>query len=292
MIFFESVAELVQAAKWEEKTISRITLEQTALDMGISEEAVFERMASQYQVMKEAVSAGAVKDGKSLSGLTGDMAYKMKESADGKRNFSGGFMGKVIAYALAVSESNAGMGKVVAAPTAGSCGIIPGCLVALQETYEIPDEKMVMGLLNASGIGMVIAKNASISGAECGCQAECGSAAAMAASAMVEILGGTPEACSDAAAQALKCLMGLVCDPVAGLVEEPCIVRNPASCGVAVVAAELSLAGIPSIIPCDEVVETMKTVGGQMPSCLRETAQGGIAVSETGKKLSERILNG
>ncbi|MFV0503101.1 MAG: L-serine ammonia-lyase, iron-sulfur-dependent, subunit alpha [Lachnospirales bacterium] len=283
-----TIAELIKSAEEKNTTISQIILNETIEKDEISKEEILKRMSESFLVMEESIEKGLEKDIKSLSGLTGGNAYLMNNSTS---NFSGSFTKDIISYALAVTEVNACMGKIVAAPTAGSCGILPACLCVLKKHNNIPNKKIIMSLLNASGIGMVIAKNASISGAEGGCQAECGSASAMAASAIVEILGGTPEMCGHAIAQAIKSQMGLVCDPVAGLVEEPCIVRNVSSSIIAVTSAEMSLAGIKSIIPADEVISAMDSVGKQIPPALRETSCGGLAVTKTGLEIKNRLYS-
>lgn len=286
---FLSVAEMISAAESENTALSQVTLEQSAKDMEKSVEEVYEMMTAHFQMMKESVKKGLSDESRSASGLSGGMAQKVKRLGEAGKHITGDFINEVIYSALAVSEMNARMGKIVAAPTAGSCGILPACLVSLQNHFGISDEKAVMGLINASGIGMVIARNASISGAEGGCQAECGSAAAMAASAVVEIMGGTPKECGSAAAQALKSFMGLVCDPVAGLVEEPCAIRNVSCAVVAVTSAELALAGVESVIPVDEVIEAMNSVGKILPHALKETSEGGIAVTGTAKEIADRL---
>jgi L-serine dehydratase len=289
MVTFTSVKELIDEANRLNTTISKVTLMQSAIDQEMSEQEVYDKMLSYYMVMKESVAQGLDKDLKSMSGLVGGWAATVKTKVDSNQNISGNFLGQVIYNSLAVAELNAAMGKIVAAPTAGSCGILPGCLTALQSCHNLTDEQIVMGLFNASGIGMVIAKNASMSGAEGGCQAETGSAASMAASAITEIMGGDPDHCGYAAAQALKGLLGLVCDPVAGLVEEPCVVRNPLSASIAITAAEMSLAGIKSLIPVDEVITTMNTIGRNLPESLRETANGGLAITKTGEEIRKRL---
>lgn len=182
------------------------------------------------------------------------------------------------------------MGRIVAAPTAGSCGILPAALLTIAEERNIPDKDVVMALFTASAVGLVIANKASIAGAEGGCQAECGAASAMAAAAIVEMCGGTPEMCEHACAIALKNILGLVCDPVAGLVEIPCIKRNAGGVANALVAAELALAGIGSAIPADEVILTMKKIGDIMSPALKETAEGGLACTPTGKLLCEKVF--
>ncbi len=286
---FKLLEDIIQKANNENKKISQIVLEAQAKDNDVSEEEIYNSMLNRYIIMKESISKGLQEGTKSVSGLTGGDAYKMQQSV-AKGNFSGSFLGKVIYSALAVSEVNACMGCIVAAPTAGSCGILPACLITLQEENNISEEDTVMALINASAVGYIIARNATVSGAEGGCQAETGSAAAMIASGMVEMLGGTPDMSGHAAAQALKMLLGLVCDPVAGLVEEPCVVRNAGASTIAVTATELSLAGIVSIIPVDEVIDAMYAVGNSLPDTLRETAKGGVAITPTGLKLQEEIF--
>ena len=182
------------------------------------------------------------------------------------------------------------MGRIVAAPTAGSCGILPGCLVSLWEDRGFPQKDVIMAMFTAGAIGMVIASRASISGAQGGCQAECGSAAAMAAGALVELMGGTPAQCADACAIAIANQLGLVCDPVAGLVEIPCIKRNVSGLVIAFSSADLALAGISAKIPADECLDAMRRVGDAMPDTLRETAKGGLAASPTGIKLQKQVF--
>ena len=192
--------------------------------------------------------------------------------------------------ALAVSELNAAMGRIVAAPTAGSCGILPAAIVTMQEEYSLDEYDCVMALFTASAVGMVIGNNASLAGASGGCQAECGSASAMAAAAIVELAGGTPQMSGEACAIAIKNILGLVCDPVAGLVEIPCIKRNAGGVTTAFMAAELALAGITSHIPADETILAMKRIGDTMPASLRETAEGGLAMTPTGQALNTRVF--
>lgn len=281
---------MIEVAEANGQTISQVALAQTAIDMDKTEEFVKNKMRKSLQVMREAIQTGLDKSIADEKKITGPMAYKFKQYVSSGKNISGGLIGEIIYNALATSEVNACMGKVVAAPTAGSCGIIPACLITLEKHFGFSEDELIMAMINASAIGMVIAKNASISGAEGGCQAECGSSAAMAASAITELMGGTPTMCGHAVAQALKSLMGLVCDPVAGLVEEPCIIRNSSSAVIAVISAEYALAEVDNAIPVDEVIETMGIVGRQLPSCLRETAEGGIAGTPTAKCIHNRIF--
>ena len=291
MITFASMQELIDEAKSSNKSISKITLEQSALDQEIPEQEVYDKMYAHYKTMKESIKDGLSPDLKSNSGLVGGFAHKVKFNAQSGKSISGDFLSGVIYNSLAVIELNASMGKIVAAPTAGSCGVLPGCLFTLQTHYDLTDDEIVMGLFNASALGMVIANNATLAGAEGGCQAEIGSAAAMAASAMTELMGGSPEQCGHAAAHVLKSLLGLVCDPVAGLVEEPCVIRNPTSAAVAVTSTELALAGVESIIPIDEVIQIVNIIGKQLPASLRETSDGGLAISKTGLAINKRLAS-
>lgn len=290
MYKFDTISELISLCEKHNLAISEVCLKRTAFILETTEMEVYERMAENLKVMKISINDGLVKDAKSVSGISGGMAYKMNEYVKNNKSISGDFVGNVITSALSVSELNACMGKIVAAPTAGSCGIMPACLIELQKKHNLSDYEVIMGLFNASAVGMIIAQNASISGAEGGCQAECGSASAMATSAMIEMLGGTPTMCADGLATSLKSLMGLVCDPVAGLVEEPCIVRNVSSAVIAVSSTDMIMAGLKSVIPADEVISAMKEVGDALPASLRETAGGGIATTPTAKEIERRIL--
>lgn len=244
-------------------------------ESGADVEKVREKMQRQLDTMKQSIQEGLNPDLRSLSGLSGGQAKKLYDfSASALLK---GASALATAYALAVAECNACMGKIVAAPTAGACGILPGCLVGLQETEDYPDSKLVDALFVAAAFGHVIATAASISGAEGGCQAECGSAAAMAAAAMVYLRNGSPAQSADACAFALMNTMGLVCDPAGGLVEVPCVYRNVGGVGNAFTAADMALSSIPCPIPCDEVILAMKDVGDALPLSLRETGDGGCA---------------
>ncbi len=291
MFDFKSINDILNLCEEHNLKISEVSLKYHAEVLEKTEEETIEYMLNNLNVMKESVSAGLKKDLRSASGLSGGMAYKMYEYAKTNKNISGEFVSNVITSALAVSECNACMGKIVAAPTAGSSGIVPATLIELQKKYNLTDLEVVMGLFNAAAVGFVIARNASISGAEGGCQAECGSACAMAASSMVEMLGGTPLMCADALSTSLKSLMGLVCDPVAGLVEEPCVIRNVSSAVIAVSTVDMVMAGLKSIIPADEVIKAMDEVGKALPPTLRETAGGGIAASETARNIETKLLD-
>jgi L-serine dehydratase len=290
MLKYDSVAELVIEAEKRGLKLSELVLKSQAQIAERTEAEMFAQMARSLEVMKESVQEGMSKDKRSASGLTGGDAYKMNEALLGGNTIAGPFFGKAMVKAIAVAQTNACMGRIVASPTAGSCGILPAALLTLQEERNIPDRDLVMALFTASAIGIVIATNASVAGAAGGCQAECGAASAMAAAALVELCGGTPKQAEHACAIALKNILGLACDPVAGLVEIPCIKRNAGGVGNALVAAELALAGVESHIPADEVIVAMKKVGDMMSPTLKETAEGGLAVTPTGKKLCEKVF--
>ena len=291
MLKYESMAELVAEATKRNITISRLVLEDQAKSLEKPESELYEQMEMNFNIMKDSVADGSRKDQRSTSGLTGGEGYLMSEyvkRADG--GLSGTFMSKAIARALAVAGCNASMGKIVAAPTAGSCGVLPGCLVSLYEDRGFPEKDLVMAMFTAGAVGMVIANRSSLAGAQGGCQAECGSASAMAAAALVEVMGGTPQQCSDACAMAISNQMGLVCDPVAGLVEIPCIKRNVSSLMIAFSSADMALAGIEARIPADECMDAMREVGESLPSSLKETAKGGLATTPTGQKLKSQVF--
>ena len=285
-----SIAELVDAATAHGESISQIVLRDQAEQMDEEPQVLFHKMREYYHVMQESIQKGADPDIKSTSGLTGGDAWKLCEVWQQKKSLTGSFMAGAMWRALAVSELNAAMGRIVAAPTAGSCGILPAAIVTMQEEYGLDEYDCVMALFTASAIGMVIGNNASLAGASGGCQAECGSASAMAAAAIVELAGGTPQMSGEAVAIAIKNILGLVCDPVAGLVEIPCIKRNAGGVTTAFMAAELALAGITSHIPADETILAMKRIGDTMPASLRETAEGGLAMTPTGQALNTKVF--
>ncbi|MEY8352922.1 L-serine ammonia-lyase, iron-sulfur-dependent, subunit alpha [Lachnospiraceae bacterium 54-53] len=287
---YNSVEELVKAALSSNKKISEIVLEQQAEDMETTPEAVFSTMEKSFEVMKQSVISGMDETLRSPSGLSGGAAARLKKAVDEGRNHYGHLLGNAISMALAVTEFNSCMGQIVAAPTAGSCGVLPAALISVMEEYRLPERGIIMSLFTASAIGMVIARCASIAGAEGGCQAEVGSASAMAAAALTELFEGTPQMVSDSCAIALKNTLGLVCDPVAGLVEVPCIKRNAMGVANAFAASELACAGITSAIPADEVILAMKQVGQQMSASLKETAEGGLAATPTGCRLCRQIF--
>lgn len=289
MLEYMTIAELTRAAKEQGKTLSQTVLADQSAQMEIPSEELYKRMEQSLDVMQEAIRAGMDPNLRSTSGLTGGDAAKMLTYAE-DGGMTGTFLNKAMARAIAVAEYNAAMGKIVAAPTAGSCGIIPGTVLSMLEEGRCTREQAVMALFTSGAIGMVIANKAVLAGAQGGCQAECGSAAAMAAAALVELCGGTPEQCEQAVAIAIKNQLGLVCDPVAGLVEIPCIKRNVAGIMVAFSAAEMALAGIDSKIPADECIAAMREVGESLPCALKETAQGGLAVTPTGLRMKKQVF--
>jgi L-serine dehydratase len=290
MLTFDSVQTLIEQAVSYKKAISQVVLEEQSRAMECSIEVLFHKMDEHLGVMEEAIGEGMNSKARSASGLSGGDAFKLEKALLAGQTIGGQILNKALVRAISLAETNACMGRIVAAPTAGSCGIIPATLLTIQEEKDIPRSNVVMGLFTAAGIGMVIAHRASISGAQGGCQAECGSASAMAAAALVEIAGGTPQMAGHACAIALKNILGLVCDPVAGLVEIPCIKRNAMGAANALVAADLALAGIESVIPVDEVIDAMKAVGNLMPPALKETAEAGLAATPTACKLANEIL--
>lgn len=284
---YESIRELVSAAEESGVSIGEAVLRDQAAELELSREETYARMEERLRVMESAAQQGMDKNLRSTSGLTGGDAWRMMQSSGG---VMGGFMQKTVARALAVSEFNAAMGRIVAAPTAGSCGIMPGCLLTLMAEKQVEREKIVLSLFTAAAFGMVIAAKASVAGAQGGCQAECGSAAGMTAAALAEAMGGTPQMAAEACAIALKNQLGLVCDPVAGLVEVPCVKRNAVGAVIACAAADMALAGIVSRIPADEVIGAMKEIGDALPKSLKETAGGGLAATPTGLRLKEEIF--
>lgn len=286
---FNSIAQLIDMANSENKSISEIMMEQ---EMRVSKRSyleVYQDMERNLDVMQNAVDEGSGGVA-SKTGLTGHDAVKMKEYIESGKGLSGDMNLLAIAYAVSTNEVNAAMGKICATPTAGSAGVVPGVLFALNEQRDLSKEDMVRFLFTSGALGFVVANNASISGAAGGCQAEVGSASAMAAASLVEAAGGTPEQSGHAFAIALKNMLGLVCDPVAGLVEVPCVKRNAAGASNALTAADMALAGIESRIPADEVIEAMYKIGLTMPSALRETGRGGLAATPTGNRLMQEIF--
>lgn len=286
---FRNVAELVELTMSQKKKISEIMIEQEMEVTGRTREKVLELMGKNLEVMEQAVERG-IKGVRSHSGLTGGDAVLLQQYIEKGNFLSGETILDAVSKAVATNEVNAAMGTICATPTAGSAGVVPGTLFAVKHKLNPTREQMIEFLFTAGAFGFVVANNASISGAAGGCQAEVGSASGMAAAAIVEMAGGTPEQCAEAMAITLKNMLGLVCDPVAGLVEVPCVKRNAMGAANAMVAADMALAGIKSRIPCDEVIEAMFKIGQTMPVALRETAQGGLAATPTGRELEAKIF--
>ena len=290
-----SWARLVSQSEAKRLPLLDYLLERSAAQLETDRAAILAKMDAMLQVMEEAVAFGMT-GVTSNSGLTGGSAKKLKEymetvQAGGNRPaLLGPVAGSAVTYALAAAEANAAMGRIVAAPTAGASGILPGVLMSLKEHCGVSREKLVEGLVIAGVIGEVIVSRASIAGATGGCQAECGSGAAMAAGAVVYIFGGNGKQIGDAVSIVFKNMLGLVCDPVAGLVEVPCIKRNAGSVVQCLLAAELALAGVGSFIPADEAIDAMDKVGRALPYGLRETAEGGLAVTPTARAWTEKYF--
>lgn len=280
--------EIIAKAETQKVNISTVIKDIESKEMGVSVENLTRKMKEYFQVMKESAQIGIEKPILSLSGITGGEGYCLWKASE--KAISDSITLKAAALAMAVSNVNASMGRIVASPTAGSCGIIPGVLISVAEKLGKSDDHITDALFTAGAVGKIIALNATLAGAEGGCQAECGSAVAMAAAAVIELAGGTPKQVGHAVAIALKSLMGLVCDPVAGLVEVPCIKRNGMGAVQAIMAADMALAGIESIIPPDEVIKAMGEVGRMMPEQLRETAMGGLATTPTGKRIKQELF--
>jgi L-serine dehydratase len=279
-----TVAALVEAAETQGISLGELALQSQADYAETDRESTLSAMVARLNVMRAAIERGMQGGQRSMSGMVGGDAEKVAARAG--RSVTGGRVQMAVARALAVSEVNACMGCIVAAPTAGAAGVLPAVLVTAGEAAGAGDRELALALFAAGAIGAVIARTASVSGAEGGCQAEVGSAAAMAAVAAVELAGGTPRQAANAAAIVLKSALGLVCDPVAGLVEVPCVKRNGMFAASALVAADMAMAGVESVIPIDEVIEAMGQIGRSMPAALRETALGGLAVTPTGQRVA------
>ncbi len=288
---YNSVEELCAAAEEKKQPMWREILENEMRCTEKSEEEIWEQLNLRYEIMRKGTGAALGESGKKLRrSLISGMAEGQFQYAGQGKTLCGVFLNRMMARALSLSETNAAMGKICAAPTAGSCGILPAVLVSLEEEWQLPRRKILEGLMIASGIGAVIVKNATVAGAEGGCQAECGVAAAMAAAAAVYLADGNPRQQAAAVSFALMNVMGLVCDPIAGLVQVPCAQRNASQAVNALLSADMALAGTACLIPADEAIEAMYRVGRQLPSELKETALGGIAVTETGKRIAKQIL--
>ena len=276
---FKNAKELLALCQEKKLPISEVMRQREILLGETTAEIVDQRMDRVLEIMKDAAFSPIKDPVISMGGLIGGGTRKLCEFNELGKSLCGNVLGKGITYAMATLETNASMGLIVASPTAGSAGIVPGMMLALQEVYGFSDKKIRQALFNAGAIGYLAMRNATVAGAVGGCQAEVGIASAMAASAAVELLGGTPLQCTYAASTVLMNMLGLVCDPVGGLVEYPCQNRNAAGVSNALIAAEMSLAGIPQFIPLDEMIDAMYTVGKKLPAELRETALGGCAAT-------------
>lgn len=285
---YKSLEEICREAKRRNKEFWELILENDCEERQVERESSFAAMLGMYQAMKEA-DASYEAERYSSSKLVGSDGAKLHEAVKNKQTICGDFLGTVMEKAVKMGESNACMKRIVAAPTAGACGVVPAVFLSMQEAYGYTDEKMVQALYVAAGIGGVIASRAFIAGAQGGCQAEIGSASSMAAGGAVFLRGGGEEAIVHAAAMAMKNLLGLACDPVAGLVEVPCVKRNVVGAVNALSSADMALAGIRSKIPPDEVIDAMRSVGLELPSCIRETGMGGLAATPTGIRIREEI---
>ena len=287
MINFNNIEELIVLAEAAGTALHEIVIKREMQDSQKTRAEIMLSMQTNWQVMQASIERGIKNTEKSLSGLTGGDAKKLY--AYRQQGYMGQEVLSAAAYAVGISEVNAVMGRIVACPTAGSCGIVPAALYAAKMERNVTDEAIVNALFTAAGIGMVIDQNASIAGAAGGCQAECGTAAGMAAAALVELAGGSPRQIGNAVALSIKNLLGLVCDPVAGLVEVPCVKRNGFAAIEAMLAADMSMAGIDSVIPVDEVIDAMNRIGKALPKSLRETSEGGLATTVTAQAIEKRI---
>ena len=287
-MLYHSVSDLIRLSNEHQIPLWKVVLLSDVQERQVTEKESFETMRQMYQAMRQ---ADQEYDGSivSASGMAGGDGEKLHAYNASGRSLAGGYMGLVMEKAVKMGESNACMKRIVAAPTAGACGVIPAVFLSYEEYCKEDEERMVEALFVSAGIGAVIAENASIAGASGGCQAEIGSASAMAAGGLAYLQGGDAECIANAAAFALKNMLGLTCDPVCGLVEVPCIKRNSAGAVNAAASAQMAMAGIKSAIPADEVIDSMRRIGNALPSSLRETSEGGLAVTESARKIAEQM---
>lgn len=277
---FKLGQELIKICDEKNIPISEAMIIRETEDLGGEREEVMDRMEHAWSIMKNSAKAALKGDIVSMGGLIGGESAKINQRRlSGSQPVCGTLMSRAISYAMGVLEVSSSMGLIVAAPTAGSSGVIPGAFLAIQEEMDLSDEDMVKALFNAGAVGYLIAYNATVAGAEGGCQAEVGSASAMAASAITELMGGTPRQCLHAATGAIANLLGLICDPIGGLVEAPCQQRNAMGVSNALISAEIALSSIKNVVPFDEAVSVMYSVGRSIPHELRETALGGLAAA-------------
>ena len=287
---FKKAEEMLEICEKNGYSISQVMKMRECSQFETTEDEIKNKMQQAWEIMNESAISPTRTAVKSMGGLIGGEAKKLNDHRNAGKSIVGSLMSKAITYSMAVLEVNASMGLIVASPTAGSSGVLPGVMLALQEEYDISDDRIIDGLFNASAIGYLAMQNATVSGAVGGCQAEVGVAAAMAASAATELMGGTPRECTYAASTVLMNMLGLICDPVLGLVEYPCQNRNASGAANALVAAEMSLSGITQMIPLDEMLDCMYNVGRRLPVEFRETAKGGCAITPSACKLCDKCF--
>lgn len=288
---YHSCSQLLEMAEAQGVPIHEIVIENEMKNSDVSRAEVIEKMKDRYGIMCSSAERALDQPLPTEGGLLTGIASKQYQYAQSGDTLCGRFINTVMARALSGSEVNASMGKICAMPTAGSCGIVPAVLISVGEEYNKTEEDVLKALITASGLGAIVVENATVAGSEGGCQAECGVAAAMAAAGAVELKGGTPAMSMEAFSFSLVNIMGLICDPVAGLVQIPCAQRNASQAVNAMISADMALSGVRFPIPTDEVIEAMYKVGKLLPVQLRETAMGGIAATETGKAIENRIFN-
>ncbi len=289
---FHNAEELIELCNKNGKSVADIMREREITETEASSDEIESRMLHSLEIMRESVHKPLRTVKKSVGGLIGGEASKLNKHSESGESICGNVLSKVLMYSQAVPEVNASMGVIVAAPTAGSAGVVPAILFALEEEFNLDEKTVLDGLFTAGAIGCILMKNASVSGAEAGCQAEIGSASAMAAAAAVVMMGGTAEQAFDAASIALSNLLGLVCDPLAGLVEVPCQSRNAVGAANALTSAEMALSGIKAVVPFSEMSDALLKVGRRMPRELKETALGGCAATPTGCAYKCSIFGG
>lgn len=285
---YATFSSLVAAAREQNSTLAQAVLAKEALEQERSLKDIRDQLSSYVHIMRKSITDGLDKDIQSRSGLTGGDAYKVMTGGENSA-LLGGLFSQVLAASLAVAQTNACMGRIIAAPTAGASGVLPGVLITVADAKGFDEDAIIDALLVASGIGACYAAKATLSGAAGGCQAEIGTGASMAAGALADLLGGDFEQVGHAASLAMQGLLGLVCDPVAGLVEIPCIMRNASGASIALGAAEMALSGVEFPIPLDEVIATAARVGAALPIALRETARGGLAITPTALKMAQSV---
>lgn len=286
-----NASDVLSYIKAHQISLSDLSMQYEIIKTGRSYGYIRDYLRTVIQTMSNAVQLGINDEENHIKGkIIGNESIRLRKRYESEKTVCGKTVAIAASYALSTMEVNASMGKVVASPTAGSCGVLPGVLMTMKERFDLKEEDLIKGLLAANMVGSVVARNATISGAEGGCQAEVGTASAMASAATVHMLGGTAEQAFNAAAMCFKNLLGLVCDPIAGLVESPCAKRNAMGAANALLCAEMALSGIESIVPFDEVVEAMYRVGKALPPSLRETSMGGLATTKTAIQINTALF--